>query len=447
MTSSESGADVTPGRLAALEIFGAVERGQRLDLAFTASARALDVRERAWCRELAYGAQRLRGRLDFLLDRRVRRGLDSVDAEVLDVLRLGMYQILYMDGVPEYAAVSQTVDLARLSGGKGAAGFVNAIMRATVRERPGEEHFPDFTSDPAGFLSTWGSHPRWIVERWLGRWPAEQVRWLVEANNEVPSIYLRCLRDTPEEAAKILVDAGFEAESAGSGTGCVVLLGGSSPVDAMGVVPSVVQDPAAALVVPYADPGPDDRVADLCAAPGGKAMALAARGNVVVAADRSLERLRLVRGNLRRLAARPWKGSSFRVSLVWADALAPVVEGVDMVLLDVPCTGTGTFRRNPDARWKLTPERLDELIELQGCILETCANVVPSGGRVVYSTCSLEPEENEDRTAAFLERHQEFVLEPSSGVNEVYLDGHGQLYVLPQACGFDGAFAARLRKR
>jgi len=452
--SMDSGAEVTPGRRAALEIFGAVERGQRVDRAFADAARDLDARERAWCRELVYGAQRLRGRLDYLLDRRVRRGLDSVDSEVLDVLRLGMYQVLYMDGVPEYAAVSQTVDLARSVGGKGTAGFVNAIMRATVRERPGEEHFPDFDSDPAGSLSTWGSHPRWLVERWLGRWSAADVQRLVEANNEVPPIYLRCLRDTPEEASKALADAGIGAEpagsgtgSAGSGTGCVVLLQGSSPLEAMGVVPSVVQDPAAALVVPYADPKPGDRVADLCAAPGGKAMALAARGNVVLAADRSLERLRLVRDNVARLSARPWTGSNFSVSLVQADALAPIAEGADMVLLDVPCTGTGTLRRNPDARWKLTPERLDELVRLQERILEACASVVPSGGRLVYSTCSLEPEENEDRISAFLERHPEFELEPSAGVEDQYVNEWGHLYVLPQKYGFDGAFAARLRKR
>ena len=118
-----------------------------------------------------------------------------------------------------------------------------------------------------------------------------------------------------------------------------------------------------------------------------------------------------------------------------------------MVLLDVPCTGTGTLRRNPDARWRLTPERLAEMVELQERILEACSGVVPSGGRVVYSTCSLEPEENEDRITAFLERHPDFELERSSGVSDVYLNGRGQLYVLPQDSGFDGAFAARLRRR
>ena len=169
-------------------------------------------------------------------------------------------------------------------------------------------------------------------------------------------------------------------------------------MEAMAAVPSVVQDPAAALVVPYADPEPGDLVADLCAAPGGKAMALAARGNVVLAADRSLERLRLVRENAERLAEGPWESPGFRVSVVQADALAPIVEGADMVLLDVPCTGTGTLRRSPDARWKLTPERLNELVALQERILEACTSVVPSGGRLVYSTCSLEPAENHQQT-------------------------------------------------
>lgn len=446
-TSSESVSVVTPGRTAALEVFGAVGRGQRVDRAFASAASDLDLRERAWCRELVYGAQRLRGRLDYLLDRRVRRGLDSVDAEVLNVMRLGVYQVLYMDGVPEYAAVSQTVDLARLVGGQGASGFVNAIMRATVREKPGEEHFPDFVSDPAGYLSTWGSHPRWLVERWLERWPAVDVRRLVEANNAVPPIYLRCFRDTPAEAARRLSDAGIAATPVGLGTECVMLHAGSSPIEAMAVVSSVVQDPAAALVVPFADPAPGDRVADLCAAPGGKAMALAARGNAVLAADRSSERLRLVAGNTRRLAARLRDGSSFRVGVVQADAVHPIVQGADMILVDVPCTGTGTLRRNPDARWRLTPGRMEELVKLQGRILEANSVMVPDGGLLVYSTCSLEPEENEDQIGAFLSIHPEFELEPGAGVGKTYLDERGQLFVLPQRTGFDGAFAARLRKR
>lgn len=212
----------------------------------------------------------------------------------------------------------------------------------------------------------------------------------------------------------------------------------------MAAVPVVVQDPAAALVVPYADPSPDARIADLCAAPGGKTLALAARGNVVLAADRSMERLLLVRENAKRV--REQGGRAVRVSMVQADALAPPVSQPEMVLLDVPCTGTGTLRRNPDIRWKLTPDRLEEMAALQGRILDICADVVPSGGLLVYATCSLEPEENEDQIEAFMARRPEFRMDPGQGVNGKFLDDRGFLSVTPQACGFDGAFAARLRK-
>lgn len=437
---------MTAGRQAALRILRQVERGRRLDRSFAAGAEGLDGRERSWCRRLVYGVQRLRGRLDHLLGRKVKRGLESVEAGVREALRLGLYQIFYMDRVPTYAAVSETVDLARSVGGRGAAGFVNAVLRAAAGDGPGREHFPGFDEDPAAFLSTWGSHPYWIVERWLARWPAREVKRLVEANNTVPPIYLTCLQDTPEQAVECLAGAGIAAEAAGSGTNSVVLLGESSPVEAIAAVAAVVQDPAAACVVGYAGPEPGDRVVDLCAAPGGKTMGMTARGSLVLAADRHLERLKLVQENVERLSGVAQSDGGSRVTAVQADALAPVFRGADMALLDVPCTGTGTLRRNPDVRWKLTPERLDEMASLQERILEACAGVVRSGGLLVYSTCSLESEENEDRVAAFLERHPDYRLEPGSGAGHPRLDERGCLYMLPQDSGFDGAYAARLRR-
>jgi 16S rRNA (cytosine967-C5)-methyltransferase len=206
----------------------------------------------------------------------------------------------------------------------------------------------------------------------------------------------------------------------------------------------VVQDPAAALVGSYADPSPEARVADLCAAPGGKTLALAARGNVVLAADRSIERLRLVRENVDRV--REQGRRPVRVSTVQADALAPAVSRPDMLLLDVPCTGTGTLRRNPDIRWKLTPDRLDEMVALQGRMLDVCADVVPRGGVLVYATCSLEPEENEKQIEAFMVRRPDFQMDPGAGVDVEFLNDGGYLYLMPQVHGFDGAFAARLRR-
>ena len=391
-----------------------------------------------------FGIQRLRGRLDYLLDRRVKRGLESVEAGVRDSLRIGLYEILYMGSVPEYAAVSQAVDLAQSKGGRGVAGFANAVLRSIARDGGGLENFPDPETHPVEFLSTWGSHPRWLIERWLTRWSTADVRKLVDANNGVPPVSLRCLWDSPAEAVEALEAEQINVTAVGSGTGCVVIPGHASLEVAMTVVPVVVQDPAAALVVSYADPSPDACIADLCAAPGGKTLALAARGNVVVAADRSIERLSLVRENLNRVTEQ--SGRSVRVSTVQADALAPPVSRPDMVLLDVPCTGTGTLRRNPDIRWKLTPDRLDKMAALQSRILDACAEVVPSGGMLVYATCSLEPEENEEQIEGFLARRPEFQIDPGGGVNGEFLNGRGYLYVIPQTFGFDGAFSARLRK-
>ena len=391
-----------------------------------------------------FGIQRLRGRLDYLLDRRVKRGLESVKPGVRDSLRIGLYEMLYMGGVPEYAAVSQAVDLAHSKGGRGVAGFANAVLRGIARAGGGPENFPDPETHPVEYLSTWGSHPRWLVKRWLTRWSFMDTRKLVEANNSVPPLSLRCLWDRPEEAVEALEAEQITAAVVGSGTGCVMIHGQASLEEAMRVVPAVVQDPAAALVVSYADPNPDARIADLCAAPGGKTLALAARGNLVLAADRSIERLGLVRENVNRV--REHGGRRVRVSTVQADALAPPVSRPDMLLLDVPCTGTGTLRRNPDIRWRLTPDRLDEMVALQGRLLDVCADVVPRGGVLVYATCSLEPEENEGQIEAFMARRPEFHMDPGEGVNGEFLNDRGYLYVMPQAFGFDGAFAARLRR-
>jgi len=374
----------------------------------------------------------------------VKRGLESVQAGVRDSLRIGLYEILYMGGVPEYAAVSQAVDLAQSKGGRGVAGLANAVLRGIVRDGGGPENFPDPETHPVEFLSTWGSHPRWLIERWLARWSTADVRKLVEENNGVPPLSLRCLWDSPEEAVEALEAEQITVAAVGSGTGCVVISGNASLEEAMNVVPVVVQDPAAALVVSYADPSADARIADLCAAPGGKTLTLAARGNVVVAADRSLERLRLVRENVDRVGQQG--RHRICVNMVQADALAPPVSRPDMLLLDVPCTGTGTLRRNPDIRWSLTPDRLNEMAALQSRILDACADVVPSGGMLVYATCSLEPEENEEQIESFIARRPEFQMDPGEGVNGKFLNNQGYLYVVPQAFGFDGAFAARLRK-
>jgi 16S rRNA (cytosine967-C5)-methyltransferase len=432
----------TPARRAALRVLERVREGDLVDRALddAASAAGLDGRDRAWLQELVYGTLRLRGRLDHLLEAVARGGTARIDPVVLDVLRLGAYQLLEMGSVPPYAAVSQSVDLAREGGAPRAAGFVNGVLQ-NLRRRAADVPFPDFAADPAGWLATAGSHPRWLVERWIARWGAGEARALAEANNRRPELYLRPLGIAPAAAAERLRAAGIESEPVPFSPDSLRIAPPATAAQALAAVPAVVQDPAAALVVRYAAVPEGATVLDLCAAPGGKALGVAETAARVVAADLSVGRLRRVAENAQRVG---WRS---RLGLVVADGRQAPFRPVDAVLLDAPCTGTGTFRRHPDGRWRVGPDDVRALAALQDALLAAAADRVRPGGLLVYSTCSLEPEENELRIETFLSRHPGWAPEASPAeLDPGLLDGAGRLAVLPQRHGVDGAFAVRLRR-
>ena len=217
---------------------------------------------------------------------------------------------------------------------------------------------------------------------------------------------------------------------------------------ALSIVPGVIQDPAASLVVDYVSPPAGALVADLCAAPGGKALALSEAAGRVLAADLSERRLARVSEGERRLSGRMAsvrRRSKKRVWAVAADALRPPLRTADVVLVDVPCSGTGSFRRHPDGRWRIGEDAIGALAGLQRSILEGAASVVPRGGLLVYATCALEHEENWGQVEDFLTRHPDFRIEAGPAPDRL-LDGKGCLVVLPHESGFDGAFAARMRR-
>lgn len=431
---------VTATRVAALQTLRAVRAGDLADRALDRHGARLNPRDRAWTQELVYGTLRLRGRIDHMLGQLVRNGTASLEPDVLEVLRLGAYQLLEMGGVPAYAAVSQSVELVREAGAGRAAGLVNGVLQSLQR-RGAALDFPDPEADPVGDLATRGSHPRWLVERWVERFGLEAARGIVEADNLRPELYVTPIGVAPDEAMARLAAAGVEAERSSVAAHSLRIAGDSSARAALDAVPAAVQDPAAALVVRYAAIGEAATVLDVCAAPGGKAVGLAGGGALVIAADLSPGRLRRLRENVERL------GLVDRVRLVVADARFPPFRPADAVLLDAPCTGTGTLRRHPDGRWRMTPDDLAALVRLQAELLESAAALVAPGGLLVYSTCSLEPEENEGRVAAFLADHPEFELEPEPGaVDARLLSPEGYLYVLPHRDGVDGAFAARIRR-
>ncbi|MEO8561113.1 MAG: 16S rRNA (cytosine(967)-C(5))-methyltransferase RsmB [bacterium] len=432
---------VTDARTAAAELLTDMRGGELLDSAFERRTSRLDPRDRRWTRELVYGMLRRRSWIDALLDDRVRGGLAKLDPDLIDLLRVGAYQLLSMGSVPAYAAIGQTVELTKRRHGIGASKLANAVLRRLDRER--ERLVVATPEDPVEALALEQSHPRWLVARWIARWGADETRRLLEANNREAPLVARPYHVVREQLEAMLEGAGVTVADAPLVPDSLVLTSGVGAMTELGAFKQGLfhlQDPASTLVTRYAAIPSGARVADLCAAPGGKSLELARTAGVVFAGDASFARLARVRENVRRLDANniiPFVG----------DARFPAVRGLDAVLVDVPCTGTGTFRRHPDARWRLRISDLAVLPAMQRSIIRAAATAVRPGGLLIYSTCSLETEENDAQVESFLSDHPDWRLEPppEGAVPAAVLDA-GRLRVLPQRHGTDGAFAARLRR-
>ena len=439
--AGSSRAGVTEPRLAAAEVCAALRTGELLDSAFERRAASLDSRDRRWLQELLWGMLRRRAWLDAVLGARVRGGLARLDADLTDLLRLGVYQLLFMGSVPAYAGIAQTVELAKRRHGIGASKLANAVLRRVDRERDALDVV--LPAEPVEALALAHSHPAWLVRRWAERFGADGVERLLRANNREAPLVVRPYGVGRDQLLEALRQAGVEVEDAPlvadslhlSGTGSLVELGAFR----QGLF--FMQDPAATLVTRYAAVPDGATVADLCAAPGGKALELSRTAGLVIAADRSFARLQRVQENIARVGATG-------IRALVSDARQPALGAMDAVLVDAPCTGTGTFRRHPDARWRLRISDIAVMAALQREILAAAASAVRPGGLLVYATCSLEPEENDAQVDAFLASSPDFTLEPPpEGTVAGELLDEGRLRVLPQRDGTDGSFAARLRRR
>lgn len=431
---------VTAARAIAAEICADLRRGEFLDQSFDRRIAPLDARDRRWTRELVYGMLRRRAWIDTILSDRVRGGLHRLDADVVDLLRLGIYQLTNMGSVPAYAAIAQTVELAKRRHGIGASKLVNAVLRRTDRER--EELNVQPPADRVEALALRHSHPKWLVARWIERWGEQDTAELLTLNNAEAPLIVRPFGVVREQLEAMLESAGVNVADAPYVRESITISGGITLTELGAFKKGLffVQDPAATLVTQYASIEPGATVADLCAAPGGKTLELSRIAGAVFASDKSVVRLQRLLANQRRLETPniyPFVG----------DARAPAVRPTDVVVIDVPCTGTGTFRRHPDARWRLKVSDISVMAALQKPILKAAAKAVRVGGLLIYSTCSLEPEENDEQIDAFLDGNASWKLEPppDDSVPKEVLDA-GKLRVLPQRHGTDGAFAARLRR-
>jgi 16S rRNA (cytosine967-C5)-methyltransferase len=438
-----------PPRTAAWRILHDVHRGVPFDLALDRALTALEEPDKRLAHELAAGALRQRAPLDAAIAPHVSAGIDSVRADLLDILRLGAYQILFLERVPSHAAVSTSVDLARRVSGARVGAFVNAVLRRVAQTRSrevgsSEKGRPSLTisylhtpGNAADLAATY-SHPEWLVARWAERFGLDEAERLLVWNNTRPQLVLQPARWDESAIVAALDRAGVQWAHAPFGAGIVVAA--TRPRDLPGFTAGAfhIQDPAQALAVRFF--GLPERLTlfDACAAPGGKALGLSAPERFLAAADLRLPRVLRLRGNLERAARGPF------ATLVAAAEHAPI-RPVDAVLLDVPCLGTGTLVRNPDARWRVSPDALVRLAAQGAHLLRALADSVRPGGWLCFATCSLEPEENEAQIDAFLADDPRFRREPGDLAAELTTEA-GDFMTFPQRHGMDGAFAARLRR-
>jgi 16S rRNA (cytosine967-C5)-methyltransferase len=426
------------------------ERGAYTDRALQSEASALDARDRALAMRLAYGAVQRRGTLDYLIERLSERPVGRLDAPVLAALRLGLYELLYLQGAPDHAVVADAVELAKTSGRAG-HGLVNAVLRRATRE--GSALLGALRDDTPAHAAVMHSHPEWIARLWWEELGAEDACALLAADNEAGEVALRA--NTLCTTAQELVGELPAATHSDPHLPEALVLDGpldlhGSPLWSSGKF--LAQSRAAMLVARALDPRPGERVLDLCAAPGGKSTHLAAlmegKGEVV-AVERHPRRAAELQRTARRLHA-----DCVRVEL--ADAAVPRTAQAaeapfDRVLVDPPCSGLGTLQARPDLRWRVSPESVREMAGTQAQILAAGAAVVCPGGVLVYSTCTLSPIENERQIAAFLDSHPLFAPDdlaagPQAQRFERLRRAGSGVLTLPHRDRTAGFFIARLRR-
>jgi len=410
------------------------------------TSRRLEPRDAALATELVYGALRWQGYLDWILAPHSRRRLPSLDPRVRVLLRMTAYQIAFLERVPAFAAVNDAVTLAPRS--PGVSAFVNAVLRSFAR-RGAREREPAPPRNPIDALAARCSFPTWIVERWVVRYGPDEAESLMRALNERPPLTLRAnrLRITRDELGRRLADEdGLDSRPTRLAPEGLVVGPGGAPGDWRAFADGgfAVQDEASMLIARLLAPEPGATVADVCAAPGTKTTHLAElmdnRGRIL-AFDREPTRLARVGEAAARLG----------ISII--DAREGPVESLakdfpaacDGVLVDAPCSNLGVLRRNPEVKWRRQPSDIALASQRQREILGSAAAMVRPGGRLVYATCSLEPEENDDVARAFLAAKPEFRLDPPDDF-PLPLDAGGWLRCLPHRHGTDGFSAVRFRR-
>lgn len=428
-----SNGSATPSRRLAYAVLRRVSDGAYADRAFRAEAdrAALPTADRAFAQQLAYGTvQRLRT-LDYVIGAVSARPLDRLDPPLLDALRLGVQQLLFMDSVPDHAAVAETVELSKIDGGRGSR-FANAVLRRAARE--GRDLLEQLTDESAAEAGVLHSHPDWLARMWWDALGREEAVALMARDNEPPETAVRVntIVATRSEVAALLERRKLAVHEAPNVPDGLVL---DTPWDVQrsrlfssgAITP---QSRASMRVAHAVGAQPGERVLDLCAAPGTKTTHLAA----LMEGEGTLVAVEKDRGRHEELVENCSRMHASFVDARCADAAAlEPTASFDRVLLDAPCSNLGTLQNRPDARWRKTPEQIGELAALQERLLASAAAQVRSGGVLVYSTCTISPLENEERVDALIAARPDFDVEETERT-------------FPHRDGTDGFFIARLRR-
>jgi 16S rRNA (cytosine967-C5)-methyltransferase len=400
--------------------------------------------DRRFVSELVNGTTKMRRRIDYVLSFFLEKEINDLTPWIRNILRLGVYQIDFLDRVPESAAVNESVNLAKKFGHRGTVALVNAVLRSYLRDKS-RVSFPSWEENKVENIALFYSFPSFLVESWLNTFGEEETIKLCQVFNERPKLCFR-MNSLKVESHSLEEKLNKSKTKFKSGRFLENFYYIESRVDLNHFTPLVeglvyLQDESAGFPVILLDPQPGETILDLCAAPGGKATFIAELlrdKEGVLAVDKNLEKIRLLRENCRRLGIDS-------VSYFCGDARNFQVRPVDRVLVDAPCSGLGVLGRNPDSRWRKQKEDLLRLQKLQLEILFNAANLVKKGGVLVYSTCTLTREENDFVIEKFLEKRRDFKLTDASlYVDSEVVDQSGFVRTFPHIHKMDGGFAARL---
>jgi 16S rRNA (cytosine967-C5)-methyltransferase len=438
---------VTQARLMAFNILRRVEEeGAYASVLLATIDDRMRAEDRALCYELVLGVLRRQLWLDSLIEHYTGRRVDSLDAPVRQTLRLGLYQLRFLSRIPASAIVNESVKIVYLARLRSAAPFVNAVLRRAARE-PDYDPAANITDEVAR-LAVETSHPAWLIKRWSEAFGTDEAAAFARANNETPPVAFRVngvLASEPEVLAELRA-AGGRVVPSRIAPGAWRIEGAGATLREQARAGKVyLQDEASQLVAHVLNAQPGERVLDVCAAPGSKTTHIAGRTkglDLLVAGDIYAHRLRVMLAACERQSIKS-------VGLVVYDATAPLPfaeRSFERVLVDAPCTGTGTLRRNPEIRWRISSSDVKELATRQAGILRNAARMLAPGGRLVYSTCSVEPEENEEVVAAFLLENESFRLVRPPVPDNLQSRTINAARTWPQREGTDGFFIAALER-